>query len=109
MVWEAHLLTIALNRGISRHAQVRCQAQLVAQDPWCCHEPRRSRKDLSYSSCKKQQDIWQIFSLQPHGGGNHQHIGKASTMARDAARGQKAGLIAARRTGLLRGTQKTKE
>lgn len=37
----------------------------------------------------------------PHGGGNHQHIGHASTMARDAPAGQKAGLIAARRTGLL--------
>jgi len=42
----------------------------------------------------------------PHGGGNHQHIGKASTISRYAAQGQKAGLIAARRTGLLRGTQK---
>ncbi|GME77859.1 unnamed protein product [[Candida] boidinii] len=38
----------------------------------------------------------------PHGGGNHQHIGKASTMSRGAVPGQKAGLIAARRTGLLR-------
>jgi len=45
----------------------------------------------------------------PHGGGNHQHIGKASTISRYASQGQKAGLIAARRTGLLRGTQKTKE
>jgi len=45
----------------------------------------------------------------PHGGGNHQHIGKASTISREAAQGQKAGLIAARRTGLLRGTQKTKD
>merc|ERR1711868_249310 len=45
----------------------------------------------------------------PHGGGNHQHIGKASTINREAAAGQKAGLIAARRTGLLRGTQKTKD
>ncbi|CAL1213313.1 unnamed protein product, partial [Candida parapsilosis] len=43
----------------------------------------------------------------PHGGGNHQHIGKASTISRGAVSGQKAGLIAARRTGLLRGTQKT--
>merc|ERR1739842_176513 len=45
----------------------------------------------------------------PHGGGTHQHIGKASTISREAAQGQKAGLIAARRTGLLRGTQKTKD
>ncbi|UZJ54029.1 hypothetical protein CBS101457_003349 [Exobasidium rhododendri] len=40
----------------------------------------------------------------PHGGGNHQHIGKASTVPRFAPPGQKAGLIAARRTGLIRGT-----
>ncbi|KAF9027991.1 60S ribosomal protein L2A, partial [Haplosporangium bisporale] len=45
----------------------------------------------------------------PHGGGNHQHIGHASTIARDAVPGQKAGLIAARRTGLLRGSKKLKE
>ena len=64
----------------------------------------------------------------PHGGGNHQHIGKASTIARSAVPGQKVGLIAARRvsfmsspsicvciliriyqTGLLRGTVKVKD
>ena len=36
----------------------------------------------------------------PHGGGNHQHIGKASTIARSAVPGQKVGLIAARRVRL---------
>ena len=41
----------------------------------------------------------------PHGGGNHQHIGKASTVSRDKTPGRKVGLIAARRTGLLRGTR----
>jgi large subunit ribosomal protein L8e len=46
----------------------------------------------------------------PHGGGNHQHIGHASTVARHSVPGQKVGLIAARRTGLLRGTKNlTKE
>ena len=39
----------------------------------------------------------------PHGGGNHQHIGHASTVSRYAPPGQKVGLIAARRTGLNRG------
>eukprot|EP00999_Lentomonas_sp_LEN2_P000443 NODE_1444_length_858_cov_118.963064_g1397_i0.p1 GENE.NODE_1444_length_858_cov_118.963064_g1397_i0~~NODE_1444_length_858_cov_118.963064_g1397_i0.p1 ORF type:complete len:279 (+),score=67.82 NODE_1444_length_858_cov_118.963064_g1397_i0:70-837(+) len=39
----------------------------------------------------------------PHGGGNHQHIGKPSTIRRDASAGRKVGLIAARRTGRLRG------
>eukprot|EP00002_Diphylleia_rotans_P040563 TRINITY_DN964_c0_g1_i1.p2 TRINITY_DN964_c0_g1~~TRINITY_DN964_c0_g1_i1.p2 ORF type:complete len:258 (+),score=44.05 TRINITY_DN964_c0_g1_i1:90-863(+) len=41
----------------------------------------------------------------PHGGGNHQHIGHASTVKRSAPPGAKVGLIAARRTGRLRGTK----
>jgi large subunit ribosomal protein L8e len=42
----------------------------------------------------------------PHGGGNHQHIGHASTTGRACVPGQKVGLIAARRTGRLRGKRK---
>eukprot|EP01113_Clastostelium_recurvatum_P000204 TRINITY_DN1009_c0_g1_i1.p1 TRINITY_DN1009_c0_g1~~TRINITY_DN1009_c0_g1_i1.p1 ORF type:complete len:259 (-),score=43.73 TRINITY_DN1009_c0_g1_i1:61-837(-) len=41
----------------------------------------------------------------PHGGGNHQHIGHASTTSRHDPAGKKVGLIAARRTGRLRGTK----
>jgi len=39
----------------------------------------------------------------PHGGGNHQHVGHPTTVSRNAPPGQKVGLIAARRTGLIRG------
>jgi len=35
----------------------------------------------------------------PHGGGNHQHLGVPSTVARETPAGRKVGLIAARRTG----------
>eukprot|EP00996_Jenningsia_fusiforme_P003009 NODE_3815_length_911_cov_521.595128_g3509_i0.p1 GENE.NODE_3815_length_911_cov_521.595128_g3509_i0~~NODE_3815_length_911_cov_521.595128_g3509_i0.p1 ORF type:complete len:259 (+),score=33.50 NODE_3815_length_911_cov_521.595128_g3509_i0:69-845(+) len=45
----------------------------------------------------------------PHGGGNHQHIGHASTVRRNAPAGQKVGLVAARRTGRKRGGKKGKE
>jgi len=41
----------------------------------------------------------------PHGGGNHQHVGHPTTVSRTAPPGQKVGLIAARRTGRLRGGQ----
>lgn len=44
----------------------------------------------------------------PHGGGNHKHLGKPGTINRFASSGQKVGLIAARRTGLIRGTKKVK-
>ncbi|KAJ1463247.1 translation protein SH3-like domain-containing protein [Pelagophyceae sp. CCMP2097] len=43
----------------------------------------------------------------PHGGGNHQHIGHPSTVSRIKSAGKKVGLIAARRTGRLRGIKKT--
>jgi len=39
----------------------------------------------------------------PHGGGNHQHVGHPTTVARCCPPGSKVGLIAARRTGLLKG------
>ncbi|CAE8689786.1 unnamed protein product [Polarella glacialis] len=39
----------------------------------------------------------------PHGGGNHQHVGHPTTVSRASVPGQKVGLIAARRTGLLKG------
>ncbi len=45
----------------------------------------------------------------PHGGGNHQHVGHATTVSRFAPPGQKVGLVAARRTGLLRGTKKIRD
>merc|ERR1712136_104467 len=45
----------------------------------------------------------------PFGGGNHQHIGSPSTVRRDAPAGRKVGLIAARRTGRLRGTRVVKD
>ena len=45
----------------------------------------------------------------PFGGGNQQHVGKPSTIARDTPAGRKVGLIAARRTGRLRGGQKTRQ
>lgn len=41
----------------------------------------------------------------PHGGGNHQHVGHATTIKWNAVPGQKVGLVAARRTGRLRGGQ----
>merc|ERR1712008_572291 len=44
----------------------------------------------------------------PHGGGNHQHVGKPTTISRSAPAGRKVGLIAARRTGRIRGGDKMK-
>lgn len=45
----------------------------------------------------------------PHGGGNQQHIGHPSTVSRYAPPGAKVGLIAARRTGIIRGGRGDKD
>ena len=42
----------------------------------------------------------------PHGGGNHQHVGKPTTVSRKKPAGKKVGLIAARRTGRKTGSSK---
>jgi len=63
-----------------------------------------------YHKYKAKKNVWpRVKGMcmnpveHPHGGGNHQHIGKASTVARDTPAGRKVGLIAARRTGRHRG------
>jgi large subunit ribosomal protein L8e len=66
----------------------------------------------AYHKYKAKRNSWPIVRgvamnpvEHPHGGGNHQHIGHPSTVSRDTPAGRKAGLIAARRTGRLRGTK----
>ena len=68
-----------------------------------------------YWMFKAKRKMWPIVTAivmnpcdHPYGGGNHQHIGKPSTVARNTPPGKKVGLIAARRTGLLRGGNKAK-
>jgi large subunit ribosomal protein L8e len=64
---------------------------------------------------KAKRKMWPIVTAvamnpcdHPHGGGGHQHLGVPSTVARNTTAGRKVGLIAARRTGLLRGGKKPK-
>ncbi len=64
----------------------------------------------SYHKYKRKRNCWpKVRGVamnpveHPHGGGNHQHIGKPSTVKRCTPAGRKVGLIAARRTGRLRG------
>jgi large subunit ribosomal protein L8e len=74
----------------------------------------------AYHKYKAKRNCWPVVRgvcmnpvEHPHGGGNHQHIGKPSTVSRNRSAGKKVGLIAARRTGRIRGgkpeTKKAKE
>lgn len=68
-----------------------------------------------YWMFKAKRKMWPIVTAiamnpcdHPHGGGGHQHLGVPSTVWRHTTPGLKVGLIAARRTGLLRGGKKPK-
>lgn len=70
----------------------------------------------AYHKYKAKRNCWPVTRGvamnpvdHPHGGGNHQHVGHATTVSRFAPPGKKVGLIAARRTGLLRGTKKIRD
>lgn len=64
----------------------------------------------AYHKYRVKRNCWPIVRgvsmnpvEHPHGGGNHQHIGHASTVNRYKSAGAKVGQIAARRTGRRRG------
>merc|ERR1712063_105041 len=70
----------------------------------------------AYHKYKVKRNCWpkvRVVAMNPvehpHGGGTHQHIGPASPPRRSAPPGQKVGLIAARRTGRLRGAAAAKK
>ncbi|KAL0216818.1 hypothetical protein P9112_009002 [Eukaryota sp. TZLM1-RC] len=64
----------------------------------------------AYHKYKAKRKCWPVVRgvamnpvEHPHGGGNHQHVGHPTTVARSTPPGRKVGLIAARRTGLIAG------
>ncbi len=67
----------------------------------------------AYYKAKAKRKMWPIVRgvamnpvEHPHGGGNHQHVGHPTTVSRASPHGKKVGLIAAKRTGLIRGGRK---
>ncbi|CAD5230651.1 unnamed protein product [Bursaphelenchus xylophilus] len=70
----------------------------------------------AYHKYKAKRNCWPVVRgvamnpvEHPHGGGNHQHIGHPSTVKRGTSAGRKVGLIAARRTGRIRGGKPEKK
>jgi len=70
----------------------------------------------AYHAAKAKRNCWpKVRGVamnpveHPHGGGNHQHIGHPATVGRHTPHGAKVGLIAARRTGRVRGTKEIVE
>lgn len=93
------------------HSTARATVGLVAGGGRC--EKPVLKAGNSYHKFKAKRKCWPVVRgvamnpvEHPHGGGNHQHVGHPTTVRRDAPPGKKVGLIAARRTGRLRGGAK---
>jgi large subunit ribosomal protein L8e len=104
---------LRLPSGVRKSVQSTCRGMIGM-----CAGGQRTDKPIlkanrAYFKAKAKRQNWpRVRGVamnpveHPHGGGNHQHIGHPSTCARDAPRGMKAGLIAARRTGRITGGRK---
>ncbi|GFS29233.1 ribosomal protein L2 family [Actinidia rufa] len=112
--WATHvtfeLLRIKLPSGAKKIVPSGCRAMIGQVAGGGRTEKPMLKAGNAYHKYRVKRNCWpKVRGVamnpveHPHGGGNHQHIGHASTVRRDAPPGQKVGLIAARRTGRLRG------
>jgi large subunit ribosomal protein L8e len=110
------LTRIRLPSGMRKIIKDDCRAMIGAVAGGGRPEKPILKAGRAYFKYKAKRRCWPIVRgvamnpvEHPHGGGNHQHIGHPSTVSRFAVPGQKVGLIAARRTGLIRGQGKLKD
>ncbi|EZG44114.1 putative 60S ribosomal protein L8/L2 [Gregarina niphandrodes] len=101
---------IRMPSGAKRSIRSNCRAQVGLIAGGGITDKPLLKAGAAYHKYKAKRKCWpRVRGVamnpvdHPHGGGNHQHIGHPSTVSRHAPAGQKVGLIAARRTGLVRG------
>jgi large subunit ribosomal protein L8e len=112
---DAGITRIKLPSGAKKVVSSACRATIGQVAGGGRTEKPMLKAGRAYHAAKAKRNSWpKVRGVamnpveHPHGGGNHQHIGHASTVPRWAPPGQKVGLIAARRTGRLRGTSVVK-
>ena len=107
---------IRMPSGMRKAIQGTCRAMVgVVAGGQRTEKPLLKANNSYYKSHAKKRNWPRVRGVamnpveHPHGGGNHQHIGKASTVKRGTSAGRKVGLIAARRTGRIRGGKKNEK
>jgi len=108
---ETNKTRIKLPSGAKKSVQSQCRAMIgVIAGGGRTEKPILKAGTQYFKYKAKGRKLWPIVRGvamnpvdHPHGGGNHQHIGHPTTVSRFAPPGQKAGLIAARRTGRITG------
>ncbi|KAF0853071.1 60S large subunit ribosomal protein uL2 (rpL8) [Andalucia godoyi] len=101
---------VRLPSGVKKSVQSSCRATIGVVGGGGRVDKPILKAGNQYHKYKAKRKGWPVVKGvamnpvdHPHGGGNHKHLGKPGTVRRDAPAGQKVGLIAARRTGRLRG------
>jgi len=105
---------IKLPSGLKKSVNSNCRAMIgVVAGGGRMEKPLLKAGNAYYKYKGKKNGMWprvRGVARNPvehrHGGGNHQHIGHPSTVRRSAPPGRKVGLIAATRTGRIRGQSK---
>mmetsp|Transcript_9970 Transcript_9970/g.15003 ORF Transcript_9970/g.15003 Transcript_9970/m.15003 type:complete len:256 (-) Transcript_9970:248-1015(-) len=110
---EEGLTRVRLPSGSRKIVKSNCRAMVGVVAGGGRPEKPMLKAGRAYHKYRVKRKCWPVVRgvamnpvEHPHGGGNHQHIGHPSTKARTAVPGQKVGLIAARRTGLIKGNAK---
>ena len=110
---EAQTTRVRLPSGAKKTLKSSCRAMVGLIAGGGRTEKPILRAGTAYWKYKAKRNAWPRVRCvamnpvdHPHGGCNHQHVGKPSTMKRSSPPGQKCGLVAARRTGLIRGGNK---
>eukprot|EP00343_Euplotes_focardii_P006586 CAMPEP_0205818666 /NCGR_PEP_ID=MMETSP0206-20130828/669_1 /ASSEMBLY_ACC=CAM_ASM_000279 /TAXON_ID=36767 /ORGANISM="Euplotes focardii, Strain TN1" /LENGTH=255 /DNA_ID=CAMNT_0053111267 /DNA_START=91 /DNA_END=858 /DNA_ORIENTATION=- len=112
---ETGMSRVRLPSGSKKNIQSTCRAMVGIVAGGGRVDKPMLKAGRAYHKYKAKRNCWpKVRGVamnpveHPHGGGNHQHVGHATTVKRDAPAGKKVGLIAARRTGRLRGGKKDK-
>jgi len=103
---ETHKTIIRLPSGAMKTLDSNCRATIgVPAGGGRKDKPfmKAGKKHWAYRKKGKQFPVVRGVAMcavsHPHGGGGHQHVGKPSTVPRNAPPGRKVGNIAAKRTG----------
>lgn len=101
---------IRLPSGVKKTVNSNCRAMIGVVAGGGRIDKPMLKAGNAHHKYKAKRNCWPIVRGvcmnpvdHPHGGGNHQHVGQPGTVRRDTSAGRKVGLIAARRTGRLRG------
>jgi len=112
---ENEFTQIKLPSGVKKTLDSKCRAIIGLPAAGGRLEKPLMKAGNAFHKAKAQHKNWPVVRGvamnavdHPHGGGNHQHMGRSSCVSKNAPPGQKVGLIGARRTGRLRGARVVK-